>query len=156
MTTRKHSIQKRRNKMTDILLRTVAIVHHSALGYGEVRTVDMKLERVSLLDRYQAGAIAQWAHPWCILMAVMTDDKRMHTAVVNLSSPMVQADLTPTLEEEHHRLLAKVKIEIGLEGNGVQVHSFGWIAMPRQQDIEDEKAERLFAAALRTMRRAAA
>lgn len=156
MTARKHSIQKRRNKMTEILLRTVAIVHHSALGYGEVRTVDMKLERVSLLDRYQAGAIAEWAHPWCVFMAVLTDDKRMHTAVANLSAPMVQADLTATLEEEHQRLLAKVKIEIGLEGKGVQVHSFGWIAMPRQQDIEDEKAERLFAAALRTMRRAAA
>ncbi len=47
MTARKHSIQKRRNKMTEILLRTVAIVHHSALGIDEVRTVDMKLERVS-------------------------------------------------------------------------------------------------------------
>ena len=156
MTARKHSIQKRRNKMTEILLRTVAIVHHSALGNGEVRTVDMKREQVTVLDLYQAGAIANWAHHWCIFMAVMTDDKRMHHTTVTLSAPMVQADLVPTLEEEHQRLMARVKIEIGLEGNGVQVHSFGWIAMPRQQDIEEEKAERLFAAALRTMRRAAA
>lgn len=153
---RKHSIHKRRQRMTSILLKHVAIVHHSALGDGEVRSTDIRWERVVLLDEYSATAITKLRHHWAVLSCVMTDDKAMHINRVTVSAPLLQEELTDTLREQHEQLLAEVKILIALEGKGVQVHSCGWIAMPVQQDLEDEKAERLFAAALKTMRRAAA
>jgi len=153
---RTHSIHKRRQRMTSILLKHVAIVHHSALGSGAVRAVDLKRERVTALDEYQATAITRMAHPWSVLLCVMTDDRALHPKLINVSAPMLQAEMVETLEEEHQQLLADVKTIIALEGNGAQVHSYGWIAMPRQQDIENEKAERVFAAAVKTMRREAA
>gem|GEM_PF-2738318 len=152
---RNHSIEKRRQKMMGILLRSVAIVHHSALSLGEVRVVDTKQERVTRLDEYQATAIAHRAHPWAVLFCVMTDNGQMHQSIANADRPINQADMVATLEEQHQQLLARVKTIIALEGNGVQVHSFGWIAMPVQHDIEEQKAERVFAVALRTMRKAA-
>ncbi len=153
MKKRTHSAEKRRQRLMDITLRQISVVHHSAMEDGEVRTIDLKHERWTVLDRYQADVIASRAHPWAIFMAVMTDDKRMHAAATSIDRPMAQHEMVDTLEEEHQRLRDEVKTMIALEGNGVQVHSYGWIATPKPHDIEPDKAERVFAAALKTLRR---
>lgn len=156
MKSRAHDIEKRRRRMTEILLRHIAVVHHSALPSDAVRCVDLKRQIVIRPDVYQASAIADRAHPWSVLMCVMTTDRALHSDLFQAHSPCSQAELVEQLEEEHQRLLARVKIQVGLEGAGVQVHSFGWIAMPVQLDLEPAKAEAAFAAVLRSLGRVAA
>lgn len=133
----------------------LAIVHHSAMGSGEVRAVDLRTNQPCWLTPKQVTAVTRRPQRWSVLMCVMTDDKRMHTDIARAAAPCLQSDLALVLEQPHRELLARVQTIIGLEGKGVQVHSYGWIAMPVRQDLQSDKAERVFAAALKTIGRAA-
>lgn len=133
----------------------LAIVHHSAMGSGEVRAVDLRTNQPCWLTPKQVTAVTRRPQRWSLLMCVMTDDKRMHTDVARASEPCLQSELAEALYQPNAELLARVQTIIGLEGKGVQVHSYGWIAMPVRQDLQSDKAERVFAAALKTIGRAA-
>lgn len=156
MKKRNHSMEKRRQRLTEALLRTIAIVHHSELGSGEVRVVDTRRHVVIRPDEYQAYAITKRPQPWAVLLFVMTDDNQRWPGIATASAPCLQSEMVDELEEAHQELLAEVKTIIALEGNGVTVESYGWIAMPVQQDMNEEQAEQVFAAALRTIERVAA
>ncbi|PKM30201.1 MAG: hypothetical protein CVV07_07215 [Gammaproteobacteria bacterium HGW-Gammaproteobacteria-11] len=153
MTRRKHhNAQKRSQAEATAILRDIGILFHSAMADKEVRVVNIKREQVCILNRYSADLIIQRHWRWTVALSIFTTARVNRMEIIQYNTPCLQAELVEALEEDHQTLLAKVKIELALEGKGEEVHSFGWIAMPVTTDLELDKAERLYATALATIK----
>lgn len=152
MTRRRHNPHKRNQRQATAILRDVGIIHHSAMIGKEVRVADVRREYLFVPSRYAADLIVQQRWPWTVAMMIFTTARGTRLEISQYNPPCLQEELVAAMEEEHQQMLARVKIELGLEGKGEQVHSFGWIAMPVTTELEPAKAERLMGKALATVK----
>lgn len=156
MTRRRHNQHKRAQRQATAILRDVGILYHSAMPAKEVRVVDLRREYLFVPSRFAADLIVQQRWPWTVAMLIFTTARGTRLEISQYNPPCLQEELVAAMEEEHQQMLARVKIELGLEGKGEQVHSFGWLAMPVTDHIDMDKAERIFGKALATIKTAEA
>jgi len=135
---KKHSLQKRLNRLARVALKHQGVIFVG--GMGACNMVDLRHNKIYAPSINVAKSIEEVRAKWSVFCAVFCrgqdDEDYMKSVSIHIREARKQSELLESLNDIHQDLLTGC--------NSQHVINVGWIAMPNGEELTEEQAGAIF------------